>query len=155
MTTKTSLPENLASAIKGRIDDLSDTLLEVSHSIHAHPELAFEERHAAGLLADTLDAQGLTAERGVFTLETAFEAKLPTTGAGPTVAILAEYDALPGIGHACGHNIIGTAATGAAAIIGHCYPVWNGFRGGKGVAASAGQCLANAATASAILADVS
>ncbi len=109
----TGLPENLASAIKDRIDDLSDTLLEVSHSIHANPELAFQEHHAAGLLSDTLDAQGLPAERGVFTLETAFEAGLPTRGDGPTVAILAEYDALPGIGHACGHNLIATAALGA------------------------------------------
>ena len=113
MTTKITLPENLASAINDRIDDLSDTLLEVSHSIHANPELAFQEHHAAGLLADTLDDRGLPAERGVFTLETAFEARLPTRGDGPTVAILAEYDALPGIGHACGHNLIATAALGA------------------------------------------
>ncbi len=113
MTTKISLPENLAGAITARIDALSDTLLEVSHSIHTNPELAFQEHHAANLLADTLDAQGLPAERGVFTLETAFEASLPTKGDGPTVAILAEYDALPGIGHACGHNLIATAALGA------------------------------------------
>jgi amidohydrolase len=113
MTLKITLPENLASAINERIDDLSDTLLEVSHSIHANPELAFEEHHAAGLLADTLDARGIPAERGVFTLETAFEARLPTKADGPTVAILAEYDALPGIGHACGHNLIATAALGA------------------------------------------
>jgi amidohydrolase len=113
MKTKTTLPENLASAITDRIDALSGTLLEVSHSIHANPELAFQEHHAAGLLADTLDAQGLPAERGVFTLETAFEARLPGKGDGPTVAILAEYDALPGIGHACGHNLIATAALGA------------------------------------------
>lgn len=113
MSTSINLPDDVASAIKARIDDLSDTLLGVSHSIHANPELAFEEHHAAGLLADTLDAQGLPAERGVFTLETAFEARLPTKGDGPTVAILAEYDALPGIGHACGHNLIATAALGA------------------------------------------
>jgi len=113
MTMTISLPENLAGAIKRRIDDLSDTLLDVSHSIHANPELAFQERHAAGLLSDTLDAQGLAVERGVFTLDTAFEARLPTQGEGPTVAILAEYDALPGIGHACGHNLIATAALGA------------------------------------------
>ena len=113
MSTSTHLPENLANAIRTRIDDLSDTLLEVSHSIHGNPELAFQEHHAAGLISDTLDAQGLPAERGVFTLDTAFEARLPTKGEGPTVAILAEYDALPGIGHACGHNLIATAALGA------------------------------------------
>ena len=113
MSMATTLPDDLANAIKGRIDELSDALLAVSHSIHARPELAFEEHHAAGLLSDTLDAQGLAAQRGVFTLETAFEAQLPTRGDGPTVAILAEYDALPGIGHACGHNLIATAALGA------------------------------------------
>jgi amidohydrolase len=113
MSAQTTLPEQLASSIRERIDSLSDTLLAVSHEIHANPELAFEEHRAAALLSDTLDAAGLPAERGVFTLETAFEARLPTRGDGPTVAILAEYDALPGIGHACGHNLIATAALGA------------------------------------------
>jgi amidohydrolase len=113
MSRKTTLPAQLADAINDRIDSLTDRLLAVSHEIHANPELAFEEHHAAALLSDTLDAQGLPASRGVFTLETAFEATLPTRGGGPTVAILAEYDALPGIGHACGHNLIATAALGA------------------------------------------
>lgn len=113
MSAETTLPEHLATRIRERIDSLSDTLLNVSHEIHANPELAFEEHRAAALLSDTLEAQGLEAQRGVFTLETAFEARLPTRGDGPTVAILAEYDALPGIGHACGHNLIATAALGA------------------------------------------
>lgn len=108
-----ALNPTLAQAITGRIDDLADTLLAVSHEIHAHPELAFEEHRAAALLCDTLDAHGLPAKRGVFTLETAFEAGLTAGTPGPTVAILAEYDALPGIGHACGHNLIATAALGA------------------------------------------
>lgn len=113
MSKNTALPEDISSAIIDRIDSLADTLIAVSRDIHANPELAFEEHHAAGLLSDTLEAQGLPAERGVFTLETAFEARLPTRGDGPTVAILAEYDALPGIGHSCGHNLIATAALGA------------------------------------------
>ena len=113
MSNATTLPGALAGAIIERIDDLADTLISVSRDIHAHPELAFEEHHAARLLADTLERHGLPAERSVFTLETAFEARLPTRGEGPTVAILAEYDALPGIGHACGHNLIATAALGA------------------------------------------
>jgi amidohydrolase len=107
------IPTPVAEAILNRIDALADTLLAVSHDIHANPELAFQEHHAAGLLCDTLDKQDLAPERGVFTLDTAFEARLPTGGDGPTVAILAEYDALPGIGHACGHNLIATAALGA------------------------------------------
>lgn len=113
MSKNTALPEDISSAIIDRIDSLADTLIAVSRDIHANPELAFEEHHAAGLLSDTLEAQDLPAERGVFTLETAFEARLPTRGDGPTVAILAEYDALPGIGHSCGHNLIATAALGA------------------------------------------
>jgi amidohydrolase len=107
------LTVELASTINDRIDTLSETLLSVSHEIHANPELAFQEHQAAALLCDTLEAHDLSPERGVFTLETAFEATLPTRGAGPTVAILAEYDALPGIGHSCGHNLIATAALGA------------------------------------------
>ncbi len=109
----TSLTGDMASAINDRIDSLSGTLLSVSHEIHANPELAFQEHHAAALLCDTLEAQDLIPARGVFTLETAFEATLATQGDGPTVAILAEYDALPGIGHSCGHNLIATAALGA------------------------------------------
>ena len=103
----------LHKAIADRIDSLADTLLDVSHAIHARPELAFHEFHACELLSRTLDEQGLRAETGVFTLETAFEAQVNTDSTGPTVAVLAEYDALPGIGHACGHNLIATAALGA------------------------------------------
>jgi amidohydrolase len=100
-------------SILDRIDALADELLSVSHAIHARPELAFEERFAAGLLCDTAARHGLEPQRGVYTLETAFEAEF-AGGDGPTVALLAEYDALPGIGHACGHNLIATAALGAA-----------------------------------------
>ncbi|MBK80431.1 MAG: amidohydrolase [Gammaproteobacteria bacterium] len=99
--------------ILDRIDALSDDLLSVSHAIHARPELAFQERFACELLCDTVARFGVEARRGVYSLETAFEADV-TSGAGPTVAVLAEYDALPGIGHACGHNLIATAALGAA-----------------------------------------
>ncbi|MGD8418374.1 MAG: M20 family metallopeptidase, partial [Pseudomonadales bacterium] len=108
-----ALPPAMTEAIIRRIDALGDTLLRVSHDIHAHPELAFQEHHAAALLCETLESQGFESERGVFTLETAFEARIASPQSGPTVAILAEYDALPGIGHACGHNLIATAALGA------------------------------------------
>lgn len=103
----------IRQTILERIDELSDTLLDVSHAIHGRPELAFEERFASALLCDTAASFGLTPRRGVYTLETAFEADF-SAGAGPTVAVLAEYDALPGIGHACGHNLIATSALGAA-----------------------------------------
>ena len=112
-TTRETIDTNIRDSIVERIDALTDDLLEVSHSIHANPELAFKEFHAAETLTGALERNHLSAQRGVFTLETAFEAQLNPDHDGPTVAVLAEYDALPGIGHACGHNLIATAALGA------------------------------------------
>ena len=74
--------------------------------------LSYEERHAAGLLATELEAAGLTVERGAGGVETALRARTGKAG-GARVAILAEYDALPEIGHACGHNLIAGAALGS------------------------------------------
>ena len=94
-----------------RIDALGDTLIEASHDIHAHPELAFEERHAHALLTGLLEREGIEVVRSAHGLETAFDARAGTEG--PTIAVCCEYDALPGIGHACGHNIIAAAGLGA------------------------------------------
>ncbi len=102
----------IRQTIIDRIDALSDDLLSVSHAIHERPELAFREHFASDLLCSTVERFGLTPRRGVYGLETAFEADFAGSD-GPTVALLAEYDALPGIGHACGHNLIATAALGA------------------------------------------
>lgn len=99
--------------INKTIDALADELIEASHAIHANPELAFKEHFACETLTKALEKHGLAVETGVFTLETAFETQLNADSDGPTTAILAEYDALPGIGHACGHNIIATTALGA------------------------------------------
>jgi amidohydrolase len=104
---------DLKSSVARAIDRMSDRLLAVSHEIHAHPELAFEERHAAALLTRALDEAGLAPRRGAYGLETAFEAEITGARPGRRIALLAEYDALPGIGHACGHNLIATAALGA------------------------------------------
>jgi amidohydrolase len=93
--------------VQEEVDRRADLLLEVSHRIHGHPELVFEERFAADLLASALGT-----EAGVYGLDTAFEAR-SGSGDGPTVAVICEYDALPGIGHACGHNIIAAAGLGA------------------------------------------
>ncbi|MGB0502092.1 MAG: M20/M25/M40 family metallo-hydrolase, partial [Acidimicrobiales bacterium] len=98
--------------VRAEIDRLTPTLLEVSHSIHANPELNFEEHHAHDTLAGVLEDQGLAVERGAYDMATAFESRVGVDD-GPTVAVLCEYDALPGIGHACGHNIIGAAGLGA------------------------------------------
>jgi amidohydrolase len=89
----------------------SDALIDLSHRVHSHPELGFEEERASTWLAEMLTDGGYAVEAGIAGLPTAFVA---TVGTGPlTVAICAEYDALPGIGHACGHNVIAAAATGA------------------------------------------
>jgi len=92
--------------VQEEVDRRADLLLEVSHRIHGHPELVFEERFAADLLASALGT-----EAGVYDLDTAFEARAGSTGT--TVAVICEYDALPGIGHACGHNVIAAAGLGA------------------------------------------
>src|SRR5438067_3265141 len=98
------------------VDRLADDLEKLSRQIHDNPELAYQEVKAAAWLADFLDKQGFTVERGVAGVATAFRATIET-GEGPTVAILCEYDALPGIGHACGHNVIATAGVGAGAAL--------------------------------------
>jgi amidohydrolase len=98
------------------VDRLGDSLQRLSLTIHGHPELAYEEVKAAGWLTEFLGAQGFKVERGVGGVETAFRATIET-GAGPTIAILCEYDALPAIGHACGHNAIATAGAGAGAAL--------------------------------------
>jgi amidohydrolase len=94
------------------VDALSATLLGVSHAIHANPELSFEEFAACELLVSTLRKEGLDAEPGAFGLETAFVSDFGGRG-DACVALVAEYDALPEIGHACGHNLIATASLGA------------------------------------------
>src|SRR5438105_11757524 len=103
-----SVKERLAA----EVDKRADILIDASHQIHAHPELCYEERFAHDLLTGILEAEKLDVERHAFDLETAFIARAGS-GDGPTIAVLCEYDALPGIGHACGHNIIGTAGLGA------------------------------------------
>ncbi len=103
----------LIDRIDATLDREREALLELSHRIHAHPEIRFEEVQASAWLADALEARGFTLERGVAGLPTAFRARLEGQPAGPTVAVLCEYDALPGLGHACGHNLIATMGAGA------------------------------------------
>jgi amidohydrolase len=102
----------LKARLRAEVEARAATLVEASHQIHEHPELNYEEHFAHDLLTRLLEAEGLTPERGAFGLDTAFAARAGSEG--PTVAVLCEYDALPGIGHACGHNIIATAGLGAA-----------------------------------------
>lgn len=101
----------LKDRLRTEVEARADTLVDASHQIHQHPELNYEEHFAHDLLTGLLEAEGLTLERGAYGLDTAFVARAGNEG--PTVAVLCEYDALPGIGHACGHNIIATAGLGA------------------------------------------
>jgi amidohydrolase len=107
--------ETLKEATILNIDNNKEKYLQISHSIHENPEIGNEEFFASKLLADLLQSEGFSVERGVAGHETAFLArKKSELKSGPVIAFLAEYDALPGLGHACGHNIIGTASTAAA-----------------------------------------
>ena len=103
--------EELKAAVTGEVDVLREELVELSLRIHENPEIAFEEVKASAWLAEYLEGHQFQVERGICQLPTAFRA---TYGSGkPVIALLAEYDALPDVGHGCGHNIIGTAAAGA------------------------------------------
>jgi amidohydrolase len=113
----TASVDPLKPKVSEAVDQLADELEQLSHRIHDHPELAFKEEKAHGWLTDFLESHGARVERGVGGLPTAFRATIPGRAAGPTVAILCEYDALPGIGHACGHNVIATAGAGAGAAL--------------------------------------
>ena len=110
-------PNLLKAQISQYVESHRTDLLDVSHRIHANPELAFEEHEACATLSNAIGDLGWPAATGSYGLATAFEA-FTVSGAGPQVDILAEYDALPGIGHACGHNLIATSALGAAAALG-------------------------------------
>lgn len=101
----------LKSAARAVIESAADRLVEVSHEIHGRPELNFEEEFASTLLVRTSTELGLPAELGAYGVPTGFMAE---AGSGPTVCVMSEYDALPGIGHACGHNVIAAAGLGAA-----------------------------------------
>jgi amidohydrolase len=97
--------------LAAEIDRRAAELVDVSHQIHARPELGYEETFAHDLLTAVLEDAGLAVTRSARGVDTAFEAAAGDQG--PTIAVICEYDALPGIGHACGHNIIAAAGLGA------------------------------------------
>ncbi len=101
----------LKERLRQEVSSRAGRLVDLSHQIHEHPETNYEETFAHDLLTDALEAEGLAVERHAFGVDTAFAARAGTSG--PTIAVLLEYDALPGIGHACGHNIIASAGLGA------------------------------------------
>ncbi len=103
--------DDLKARVIAEVDAHRQELIDLSLRIHSHPETAFQERQASSWLCAYLEKQGFQVERGYCGLETAFRA---SAGADrPLVAFLAEYDALPGLGHACGHNVIAASSVGA------------------------------------------
>ncbi|MEW2544940.1 amidohydrolase [Streptomyces sp. NPDC047002] len=104
----------LAVAARAHTEDLRGELLALSHAVHAEPELRFEEHAAAARLRALLDAHGFAVEAGTAGLPTAFRATHEQGSGGPTLVVFCEYDALPGLGHGCGHNVIAAAGAGAA-----------------------------------------
>ena len=101
-------------AVCDHIDSIAERMIRLSRDIFEHPELKFEEVYAAQRVAEELEKDGFEVQRGAAELPTAISAAFPAISDGPTVAILGEYDALPEIGHACGHNLIAAAAVGAS-----------------------------------------
>lgn len=105
---------DIQNTVTQAVESLREELIGISLDIHAHPGLNYEERHSSKVLADALERHGFKVERGVGGVETAFKATLEGgKGDGPTVALLAEYDALPDVGHGCGHNLIAISNLGA------------------------------------------
>ena len=102
----------MKAAARHHVDEVADELRHVSHAVHRFAEPAFAEHRSAALLAAAAARHGLRVRSPVAGLPTAFVAEAGTRG--PTVAIFCEYDALPGLGHACGHNMIAAAGLGAA-----------------------------------------
>jgi len=115
--TRPAEPNSEAKArLAATVEGARDEILELSHRIHANPEVAFEERQAAGWVVEALARHGFVVEHPAGRLATAIRATRPggRGGAGPRIGILAEYDALPGLGHGCGHNTMAASGVGAA-----------------------------------------
>src|SRR4051795_9715121 len=103
--------QDRVDAVHLAVETSAAKLVELSHAIAADPELAYEEHRAAARCADLLEAGGFDVERGAYGVPTALAAR--GGSGGPHVVICAEYDALPEVGHACGHNVIAASAVGA------------------------------------------
>ena len=107
------LVQTKASVLKA-IDDLRPELIDLSKRIHRNPEAKFEEQKSSRWLSGAAEEAGFQVEKPLGGLDTAFRASCRGSEEGPTIALLAEYDALPKLGHGCGHNLIGAASLGAA-----------------------------------------
>jgi amidohydrolase len=105
--------EELKARVAEEVEAQRGRLHEISRTLYENPELGSEEFRSAELLTGELERDGFQVERGLLGMPTAFCATFRGKGEGPRVAVIAEYDALPGVGHGCGHNLISAAAVGA------------------------------------------
>jgi len=121
VSTSSDELEELRHRLCASVDRHRPQLEEISLNIHRTPEVAFQEHRAAAWLTHALETGGFEVERRIAGLDTAFVARY-RGGEGPVVALLAEYDALPGVGHGCCHNLIGTSAVGAAVALKEAVP---------------------------------
>ncbi|KAH7347326.1 hypothetical protein B0T11DRAFT_141110 [Plectosphaerella cucumerina] len=124
----TSCADGLADSVFAAIDKQNEGLKTINREIWENPEVGYEEVYAHKILTDYLEEQGFTVTRGAYNLSTAFKAEF-SNGEGRAVSFNSEYDALPGVGHACGHNLIATV--GVAAAIGVKEALENGGVKGK------------------------
>jgi amidohydrolase len=106
--------ERLKEVVIQEIDALKDEMIAIANAIYLKPEIGYREFEASALLSGFLERKGFKVKRNIAGMETAFIAEYPETSDGHTIALLSEYDALPGVGHGCGHSLIGTASAGAA-----------------------------------------
>ncbi|MDQ6595296.1 M20 family metallopeptidase [Bacillus salipaludis] len=103
--------------LKKELEFLQHRLWEISDHLYHHPELGDQEFESMELLVGFLEEHGFTVEKGIVGRPTAFKAVYDSKKAGPSIAYLSEYDALPGVGHGCGHNMIGTMSAGAGVLL--------------------------------------
>ena len=126
MALETMELTRLKQRVCDEIDRRAVELCSVADWIHANPEIGHQEVQAAQRLCDLLRGAGITVETGTAGMATAFRAELAGRDGRPCIAILAEYDALPGLGHGCGHNLIGTSAIGAGLALREVMPELSG-----------------------------
>src|SRR5690242_20075791 len=107
----------MKNQLKMYIDEIQTKLWEISDTLYHHPELGDQEFESMQRLVDFLEEHQFTVEKGIVGRPTAFKAVYDSKKEGPTIAYLSEYDALPGVGHGCGHNMIGTMSAGAGVLL--------------------------------------
>jgi amidohydrolase len=118
--------DEINKKIEDYIEHLRGELLDVDQYIFNNPEVGFQENKASQKLMEVLKKYGFKVDHPIGGMDTAFQASISNQAESPHIAILAEYDALPDLGHACGHNLIATVALGAALALAHIMPYTKG-----------------------------